>query len=448
MDCSSTEDAKSRRGAVLLADVMRGTFASIRADAGDILARQGQEARAFYFVESGVLDVVITSDEGLRLPVARLGPGSHFGEMSLLCGMPVSADVVASEPGVLYAATPAEFDELVRQKPELVEYLAAELAFRLKRTDGQLAAQQQRQAALSNLINYPSDSCFKNDLPSLGQRLMASVAKASNSNSALLIAGETGVGKRALALYIHSTGARQSKAVIVADCRELPRDRARNLLFGDADPEFVSRFAEHLDYLQAADRGTLILTNIDRLPAEVQTELAVFLRTHETSTEESRVDVRVIATVDARLEDFSVQGCLCKDFAGVFSNDQVVQLKPLRQRRRDVIPLAEHFLQQAAQLDGRPQTRLDETARRKLLSHDFRFGNAEELRQVVKLGADLAESEIVNAEHLFFGAGVGDEVPHVDLLRWPWLERVVTSGYLLTSAKARIELRGARCSTM
>ncbi len=213
MKRSSTKDARSRRAAVLLADVMRGTFAPIRADAGDILARQGQEARAFYFVESGVLDVVITSDEGLRLPVAMLGPGSHFGEMSLLCGMPVSADVVASEPSVLYAATPAEFDELVRRKPELVEYLAAEL-------------------------------------------------------------------------------------------------------------------------------------------------------------------------------------------------------------------------------DGRPRTRLDETARRKLLSRDFRFGNAEELRQVVKLGADLAESEIVNAEHLFFGAGVGDEVPHVDLLRWPWLERVVTSGYLLTIAKA------------
>jgi len=358
--------------------------------------------------------------------------------MSLLCGMPISADVVASEPSVLFGATSKEFDGLLRRRPELVEYLAGELAARLKRTNEQLALQQQRQAVLSKLISYPSEPSFRSDLPHLGKRLMTAAAEAGNSDSPLLIVGEKGVGKRTLSLYIHSMGARRNKAIIVVDCRELPRDNARSLLFGDAQPEFVSRFAEHLGYLQAADRGTLILANADRLPAEVQEDLAVFLRAHKSSSEDARVDVRVIATVDAKADNVGAQGGLCEALSEALSSEQGIRLKPLRKRRRDVIPLAEHFLQQAAQLDGGPRKRLDESAKRKLLGHDFRFENAEELRQVLNLGADLAESEIITAEHLFFGARVGAETPHFDLLRWAWLEQALSGGYLVASARVLV----------
>ncbi len=427
---------RSRRGAVLLAEEMRATLSPMEVDAGETVVRQGDKGRGFYIVESGGLDVVVTSEEGLRLPIARLGPGSHFGEMSLLGGAPVSADVVASERSVLYAATPEEFDELIGRKPELVHCLAGELAIRLKQTDEQLAAQQQRQVTLGKLISSRPSSPFKSDLPSLGKRIMATVVEASNSDLPLVIVGEKGVGKRALALYIHSTGIRQNKVVFVVDCRELPSDEARSHLFGDADPEFVSRFADHLGYLQAADRGTLILANMDRLPTEVQEELAVFLQTHKDSPEDSRVAVRLIGTVDALPEASGAQSGLCDALIQAFPSGQVIQLQPLRQRRRDIVPLAGHFLQQAAQLSGRPLKRLGESARRKLLTHDFRFENAEELKQVVKLGVDLADGDVVSAEHLFFGAGVGIETPQVDLLRWSWLEQLLYRGHPLMGAKA------------
>jgi CRP-like cAMP-binding protein len=91
---------------------MRATLTRTDVAAGETVVRQGDEGRRFYLVEAGALDVILTSEDGLRLPVARLGPGSHFGEMSLLGGTPVSADVVASEPSILYAAAPEEFDEL------------------------------------------------------------------------------------------------------------------------------------------------------------------------------------------------------------------------------------------------------------------------------------------------------------------------------------------------
>lgn len=214
------KEANTER-AVLLAKEMRATLTPVEVEAGETVVRQGDKGRGFYLVESGGLDVVVTSEDGLRLPVARLGPGSHFGEMSLLGGAAVSADVVASERSVLYAATPEEFDELIRRKPELVHGLAGELAIRLKQTDEQLAAQQQRQVTLGKLISSRPSSPFKSDLPSLGKRIMATVVEASNSDLPLVIAGEKGVGKRALALYIHSAGIRQNKVdfvVIAGDC--------------------------------------------------------------------------------------------------------------------------------------------------------------------------------------------------------------------------------------
>lgn len=433
-------DDESGNGASLLAEVMLATFSPVRVSAGEVLARQGEPGTGFHFLESGALDIVIASEEGLRLPVARLGPGSHFGEMSLLCGMPVSADVVASESSVLYRSTPEEFDLLVRQRPELVEYLARELAARLKRTNEQLAAQQQRQAVLSKLLNSPSGLPFKSDLPGLGKRLMEVVADAADSTSPLLLTGEKGVGKKALALYIHSIGARQHKVVIMVGCRDLPRDKARSLLFGDAQPECVNRFAEHLGYVQAADRGTLILANVDRLPPEAQEDLAVFLTAEQISCRDVPVDVRVIATLDARSENVCAESSLCKSLGQIFDGSQLIRLRPLRQRRRDVVPLAQHILHQETQLDSGAQKHLGESAKRRLLSYDFHFENVEELRQVVKLGAHLADSDNIGAEHLFFGAGIDAEVPHIDLLHSVRLERVLKSRHFINIAKALVAM--------
>jgi hypothetical protein len=75
---SAAQLEESRKRAVILAEEMRSAVAPVRIEAGVIVARQGDRGRRFYFVESGALDVVVTSEDGLRLPIARLGPGSHF----------------------------------------------------------------------------------------------------------------------------------------------------------------------------------------------------------------------------------------------------------------------------------------------------------------------------------------------------------------------------------
>lgn len=434
----ANEEETAQRGAALLAASLRGAVAPVRVEAGETVVRQGDPGRRFYFVESGALDVVVTSDMGLRLPVARLGPGSHFGEMSILAGMPVSADVVACEASVLYAPTAEEFDQLVRRNPDLLEHLAGELAFRLKRTNEQLAAQQQRQATLSKLVSFRPSSPFKRDIPSFGAKMTAALAEASGSDLPLLITGEKGVGKRALALQVHSTSARRDEAVLVVDCRELSPEEARSQLFGDASPDFVSRFADSLGYLQAADRGTLILANVDSLSAEVQADVATFLRTQQESSADDRVDVRLIATADRPGAGSGAEEGQRGPLFEALTRVQVIDLRPLRERRRDIVPLAEHFLERAGQLNGSPPKQLGESAVRELQTYDFRFENVEELRQVINLAAALAEGDVVHSEHLFFGSGTGADALQIDLLRWPRVEQLFLDKRFMVGLKALV----------
>jgi transcriptional regulator with AAA-type ATPase domain/polyferredoxin len=441
MKRAGTSAERSSEGATRLADSLRAAIRPLTVEEGEIVVRQGETGVRFYYIESGALDVVVTSEDGVRLPVARLGPGAHFGEMSLLTGTPVSADVVATERSVLYALTGPEFQRLAQQDAGLMEYLASEMALRLKQTNEQLAAQQQRQATLSRLLSPQTGPSFKADLLGLGKSTGTVITEAIDSDRPLLITGEKGAGKKALARYIHAQSARGQEAVLVVDCREMEPDDARGQLFGDADPQAVDRFADRLGYLQAADRGTLVLGNVERFPAEVQQDLAVFLRTSRNSSVDSGVNVRVIATIDGAEGSPPPEQGLCDELRRAFADGHVIRLQPLRQRRRDIVPLAEHFLAWFAQISGHQQQKqLDESARRELLGYDFRFENAEELKQVIRLAADLAEADVVTAGHLFFGPGGAGDAPHVDLLQWNRVEEIVRRGRLLTGLRAVVAL--------
>jgi transcriptional regulator with AAA-type ATPase domain/polyferredoxin len=436
----SPESAQQHTPSKRLAEAVRQAVPPTQVAAGETVVRQGDEGRKLYLVHSGALDVVVTAEEGLRLPVARLGPGTHFGEMSLLAGMPVSADVVACEPSILYAVTAEQFDELVREDRALMEYLAEELAVRLKRTNEQLSALQQRQTALSRLIGAPHAQPFRSDLPSFGKKLQAAVQEACRADGPLLIVGEDGVGKRGLAQHIHSMSNRRERPVLVVDCAEIPADEATAQLFGGAQPDAVARFADSLGYIQAADGGTLVLANIERLPADAHHNVATFLRTHAGAEAEFCVSVRVIATSCLSPADLAGNEAIDEQLKAALAGAPAIELLALRNRRRDIIPLAEHFLATTARRTGAEPRQLSDSARRELLGYDFPFGNARELRQVMELACQLAEGDTIRPEHLFFGPGGGPEAAQLDLLRWPWLERVLLDGRLLSGLKLLVGL--------
>ncbi len=423
-----------------VAAAVKTAVAPVRVPAGEVVVRQGDEGRCLYLVDAGALDVVVTTEDGVRLPVARLGAGSHFGEMSLMTGAPVSADVVASEPSVLYAVSTEEFHRLVHDRPELLRYLAGELADRLRTTNEQLSAQQARQAALGKLLGSQPGTPPRIDLPSLKGKLDEAVDAAIASDAPLLITGEEGAGKRTLAQHIHAAGSRCERPVLVVDCRHLPPDQARQQLFGDSQPARVTRFADRLGYIQAANGGTLVIAHVDRLPDDVQDDLVTFLAHHTGQANDTYVDVRVIATCTDLANGRKANGALTESLRHALAGEPPLQLRPLRKRRRDIIALAEHFLAAIARREGRQPKSLGESARRELVGYDFAFGNVAELRRVVELADQLAEGEAVNAEHLFFGPGTDDDAAKLDLLNVPWLARAILGGRVLPVLKGVVAL--------
>jgi hypothetical protein len=146
------------------------------------------------------------------------------------------------------------------------------------------------------------------------------------------------------------------------------------------------------------------------------------------------VSVRVVATSSRSLDELAASAAIDGALAEVLANGHVIRLAPLRRRRRDIVPLAEHFLTCAAQRRGQPPKTLAESARRELQSYSFEFGNVAELRRVIELAASLAEGEAVSSEHLFFGPR-GADGPRLDLLQSPVVERAVTSGRALATLR-------------
>jgi transcriptional regulator with GAF, ATPase, and Fis domain len=174
----------------------------------------------------------------------------------------------------------------------------------------------------------------------------------------VLLRGESGVGKELLARAIHERSQRRDGPLVTLNCSSLTRHRP-------------ARF-------ELADGGTLLLDEVGAIPPELQPELLQLLQ----ETEGGVADVRVIATTNHDLEGSAAAGRLRRDLyyrLSVFP----VAVPPLRERREDIVPLAEHFLgRHAAQLQ-RAGLELDDAQRRRLVAYDWP-GNVRELRHVIE----------------------------------------------------------------
>ncbi|HEY0251859.1 MAG TPA: sigma-54 dependent transcriptional regulator, partial [Kofleriaceae bacterium] len=230
------------------------------------------------------------------------------------------------------------------------------------------------------------------------QRVLQIVGRVAAANVPVLITGETGTGKGAIARALHEASSRAARPFVTINCAALPEQLLESELFGHVKGAFTGAVADHSGLFVAADGGTLLLDELAEMPLALQPKLLRVLEAGTLrplgSTKERTVDVRVIAATHRDVKTHLREDLMYR------LNVLAIEIPPLRDRRDDIAPLVQHFLSDA--LARHPHvlaTSMTKQAMKDLLDHSWP-GNVRELAHVVERGVLLATRPEIAPEDL------------------------------------------------
>jgi two-component system nitrogen regulation response regulator GlnG len=235
------------------------------------------------------------------------------------------------------------------------------------------------------------------------QEVYKTIGRIAASDVTVLLRGESGTGKELVARAIHHYSRRAGRPFVAVSAAAIPGTLLESELFGHERGAFTDARERKLGKLELAHGGTLFLDEIGDMPSDLQTKLlrALQERTIERvgGTESIRIDVRVLAATNRDLEAMMREGRFREDLFYRL-NVVAVNLPPLRERRRDIPLLVEHFLSKHATELG--QRGVAPEALDRLVGHDWP-GNVRELENVVQRAMVMATSGVILPEHLPIG---------------------------------------------
>ncbi|MCD6097691.1 sigma-54-dependent Fis family transcriptional regulator [bacterium] len=223
------------------------------------------------------------------------------------------------------------------------------------------------------------------------------------TDSTVLILGESGTGKELVARAIHRLSGRADAPFISVNCGALPEQLLESELFGHKKGSFTGAVRDKEGLMKAADRGTLFLDEIGDTSMAIQVKLLRAIEEKEIipigSTSSVKVDVRIIAATNSNLEDMVRKGAFRADLyyrLNVFP----ISIPPLRERREDIIPIADHFLKKLVnRMNDKREVHFSETAK-KLLKKAYWAGNVRELENVIERAYFLSKDGVITEREL------------------------------------------------
>ena len=228
--------------------------------------------------------------------------------------------------------------------------------------------------------------------------LFQQVALIAPSETRVLITGESGTGKEVVADMLHEWSARAAGPLVKVNCAAIPETLLESELFGHERGAFTGATAQRIGRFEEADGGTIFLDEIAEMSPSLQAKLLRVIQDGKFqrigSNREIHTDARLLAATNRNLEDEVKAGRFRED---LFYRLNVVELNlpPLRDRREDILPLANLFVGQLA----RTRTRLAEATAVCLQNYPWP-GNVRELRNAIERAVLLSRSELLLPEHL------------------------------------------------
>jgi len=239
------------------------------------------------------------------------------------------------------------------------------------------------------------------------------IERVAGSNATVLIRGESGTGKELIARAIHYNSPRAQKPFIAVSCAALPETLLESELFGHEKGSFTGATGQKIGRFELANLGTLFLDEIPEVSPAVQVKLLRALQEREFErvggTKTVKVDVRLIAATNRDLEQLVADG---KFRADLYYRLQVIQvfLPSLRERREDIPPLVEHFIQKFNKENAKEVKFLSPEAMELVMKYDWP-GNIRELENAIERCVVLADpaSELVTPDLLPFAIQAATE---------------------------------------
>ena len=228
------------------------------------------------------------------------------------------------------------------------------------------------------------------------------IEKVADTNSTVLVQGESGTGKELVARALHQNSSRREKEMVVVNCAAIPDHLLESELFGHERGAFTGATYQKIGKFERGHRSTLFLDEIGDLSIELQSKLLRTLQEGEIErlggTKVIRVDVRIIAATNQDLRGAIEAGTFRQDLYYRL-NMIPIHLPPLRARQKDILVLAEYFLQKQSEVHKQPARLISQKARELFMQYDWP-GNVRELEYSILRAVLFAEGDVIFPKHL------------------------------------------------
>ena len=234
------------------------------------------------------------------------------------------------------------------------------------------------------------------------RQVFEQISRVASTNTTVLIRGESGTGKELIAHAIHYSSTRAKKPFIKVSCAALPDSLIESELFGYEKGAFTGAAARKKGRFELADGGTLFLDEIGDINLSTQVKLLRVIQDREFErlggTGPVKVDVRLVAATNSDLEKAIATGTFREDLhyrLNVFS----IFVPPLRERKTDILLLADHFLEKYAIEHGKNIKRISTPAIDMLMAYHWP-GNVRELQNIIERAVLVCDANVVHGHHL------------------------------------------------
>ncbi len=414
---------------------------------GEFVYRQGGESAVFYVIATGDAEMVLERENGGTSIVGRIGPGGHFGETGILTGKPHSVSVRALGDLALICFDKRVFRTLLLNNNLIHRQLDLALAERLRVafldqadiacTQRPMIVSGDEEGVLFNEKNPGQDRLqrlTRHRPEAISESKTARkthlvVNRFAASDEPFMLTGETGTGKIIIARQIHSQSSRGDGPFMEIDLRDQDPFDLYEKLVGREQSAFPFAQARQSGFFEQTWGGTLVFFHAQLMPIDLQEKLLRAIEgrtfTHTDSDRQIPLQSRIAFICTEELDLLEATGKIIPELLKIFKK-QHFQVPALREHKRDLPRLIEHYLVRFNHEFGKNIRRVSPETLGLLMNYDWP-GNLSELASVIRRAVMLARRDEILSDQILLGLPKTEGKWEFNVLRIPWVQKFLKS---------------------